>query len=152
MSDPVTFPSETRNFSLPLLFPGQAQKEFFLNQAASIIDAALASVVEASLNDPPTSPAEAASYLVLAPATGVWEGQEDKIAMFVGESWHFITPVEGISVFDRAASQVLRYLSGWQNATEPSPLQGGAVIDVEARQMLSDIVEALRKVGVFGQS
>ncbi len=33
MSDPVQFEGATPRFALPLLFAGQAQKEFFVNEA-----------------------------------------------------------------------------------------------------------------------
>ncbi|MEO0690435.1 MAG: DUF2793 domain-containing protein [Pseudomonadota bacterium] len=95
MSEPLTFPSTTPITGLPLLFSGQSQKEFFVNQAFTTIDAILFHSIEASLIEPPAESAEGESFRVLPAATSDWEGHDDAIAVKIAGTWHFITPVEG---------------------------------------------------------
>jgi hypothetical protein len=47
---------------------------------------------------PPVAPVEGDRYLITAPATGVWVGEEDKIATFNGTIYVFTTPTNGMSV------------------------------------------------------
>ncbi|MFU7527311.1 DUF2793 domain-containing protein [Qipengyuania sp. ASV99] len=143
------FPSTTACFALPLLFPGQAQKEFFINQSLTLIDFVLQSGVEGSLSAPPQDPAEGVSYRIKAEATAEWEGHEDEVAVRIGGTWHYISAQSGMTLFDRQAGRFLHYNSGWQIASEPLRPTGGAVIDAEARQALDDLVEALRNMGIF---
>ena len=48
---------------------------------------------------PAGSPAEGDRYLVIATATGAWEGKEGYIAEWDGEAWQFTAPVDGMAVF-----------------------------------------------------
>ena len=58
MSEPFAFPSITPTIGLPLLTAGQAQKEFFVNQAFSLIDALHGRTVVASQSVPPATAPE----------------------------------------------------------------------------------------------
>lgn len=58
MSEPIVFPSATPALGLPLLVAGQAQKEFFVNQALGLLDALHARAVIASRPAPPAAAAE----------------------------------------------------------------------------------------------
>ncbi|MBA7507345.1 hypothetical protein ES706_06064 [subsurface metagenome] len=51
------------------------------------------------LADPPGTPATGDRYLVIATATGDWEGYEDDIAEWNGTSWDFTTPNKGFAVW-----------------------------------------------------
>jgi hypothetical protein len=149
MAVPITFPTTSAHFGLPLLFAGQAQKEFFLNQSIALIDALLQQGVIASTGNPPQNPAEGACYRIIQGASGIWADHEGAVAIHIGGAWQYISPFNGMSVFDQAAGIILRYNSGWQFAEEPGQPQGGTLIDTEARQTLSELVEALRKIGIF---
>ena len=149
MAVPVSFPSSTPNFSLPLLFSGQAQKEFFLNQSFSIIDSLLQVAVIDSISSPPVEPKEGDSFRVTAPATDAWTGQEGQLAIFIGGSWVFVPPHQGMTIYDRQAGAITHFESNWLTATEPSLPTTGSTVDAEARLMLSELVEALRNVGIF---
>lgn len=149
MTVPVSFNSVTSNFSLPLLFSGQAQKEFFINEALALIDALLQFAVNSSIGDPPANPADGECYRVAGVGTGDWAGQEDKIAAYFAGGWHFVSPHDGMVIFDRTAGEMLRFKTAWVSVSPPATPQGGAVIDAEARQALADLTEALRNIGIF---
>lgn len=149
MTDPLTFASTTPNVGLPLLIAGQAQKEFFVNQALAILDAVQPGAVQASLPEPPALPDERDCYRVTAPAVLGWAGCEDHIAIRIGGGWHFIPPNEGMTLFDRAANTRLFFQSGWQNAQAPAIPSGGTVIDVEARVAIEQLIDALREGGLI---
>lgn len=150
MSDPITFPSSTPALGLPLLIAGQAQKEFFVNQALGLLDALNARAVTGSQAAPPATPPEGACYRVTSPATGAWIGHQDQIAVRIGGGWHFVPPAEGLLLFDRAAARMMVYRSQWRPATAPALPAGGTVVDTEARAALTALVDTLRALGIIG--
>lgn len=150
MTEPVTFPSTTPNTGLPLLFAGQAQKEFFVNQSLAILDALAPRAIAGSLNGPPANPDEGACYRVTGPGAGEWVGRTDQLALRIGGSWHWIIPAEGMAMFDRAAGQWLCYRSGWQAAPASAPPSGGNVVDSEARAALGQLIGSLQAIGLLG--
>ena len=150
MPDPIIFPSSTPALNLPLLMAGQAQKEFFLNQALSLLDALHARAVTGSQAAPPAAAQEGACFRVTAPATGAWAGHEDDIAVLIGGEWQYIVPGEGLQVFDRAANQMVVFRSQWRPASAPANPTGGTVIDIEARAAVTALIQALSSVGILG--
>jgi Protein of unknown function (DUF2793) len=148
MSEPITFPSGTANVGLPLLFAGQTQKEFFVNQALAILDALAPGAVEASLSAPPAGASDGDCYRIAAPATGDWSSHADKVALRIAGSWHFIAPTEGLTMFDRAAGQWIWFRSDWEAAPALSLPTGGSTIDIEARNLLAQLVSILRSYGL----
>ncbi len=149
MANPIAFPTSTETFEFPILFAGQAQKEFFVNQSLYLLDALLRQCITASLDTPPEESVEGASFIVSAPATGDWEGREDHVAIRIGGAWHFVQPFDGMRLFDQNAGSVLIFLSGWIKAEAPPEPQGGTVIDVEARTAISELSQALRSLGIL---
>jgi hypothetical protein len=152
MSDPIAFASATPALGLPLLIAGQAQKEFFVNEALCVLDALNARAVIASQPAPPATPVAGASFRITAPATGAWAGQEDRIAVMIGGDWRFIAPAEGWLLFDRAAGQLVVYRTQWQPAAVVAAPAGGSVVDSEARAALTSLIVALQSLGVLGAS
>jgi len=149
MTAAIEFPSTTPHFALPLLFSGQAQKEFYINQAISVIDSMLQGGVSDSLSTPPANPSEGEAFRVLPSSTGVWAQREDQLAIWIGGSWHYVQPALGMMIFDRAASTMLYFKAGWQNASEPAVPVGGTTVDNEARAAVSDLISALKTMGIF---
>jgi hypothetical protein len=149
LETPVTFPSVTPNFEIPLLFAGQAQREFTINQAFSIIDSGMRRIVSDSATSPPADAEEGAGFRVASPASGDWVNHEDHIAIRIGGAWHFIAPFKGMVIFDQKAAVNLHYDQAWQQAPEPASAEGGSTVDIEARQMLLELIGALRIVGIF---
>lgn len=128
---------------------GQAQKEFFLNQALCLLDALHARTVTSSVPAPPSEPAEGACFRVASPATGSWTGREESIAVLIGGDWHFVPPREGMQIFDLAAGQQLVFRSGWIHMSAPAAPVGGAVIDSEARAAIATLTQALAALGIM---
>lgn len=149
MANPISFPSTTPNIDLPLLFSGQAQKEFSINQAMTLIDAFMQGRVEDVLATPPSIAAEGKCYLIASPATDEWAGHEDDLAARIAGEWHFVSPRVGLTIYNVSAGNILHYNAGWQSPVEPAQASGGTTVDAEARQMLEGLVEALKKAGIF---
>ncbi len=150
MPEALNFPATTPITGLPLLVAGQAQKEFFVNQALAILDAFAPRAIVASLPEPPSEPAEGDCFRVVAPASQAWIGCEDHIAIRIGGAWHLVPPRDGMRLFDRVADRDLFFQSTWQSATAPAAPAGGTVIDTEARAALVNLIEALGQIGILG--
>lgn len=150
MSDPITFPSSTPALGLPLLIAGQAQKEFYVNQALEVLDALYPHAVTASQSTPPATAPDGACYRVTSPASGEWSGRQDHIAVRIGGAWHFVAPLAGMLLFDRAVGLMLVFRSQWQVSSSPAVPTGGAVIDVQARTAIGAVIDALRTLGILG--
>lgn len=155
-------------FGLPLLAPGQAQKELFHNEALALLDAAIHPAVEgAERDDPPDAPAEGAAWLVGEAPAGEWANHAGRIACYTDGGWRFVTPVDGMMVWRRDAGRWLfRVGKAWQDAMpvggisvwgqqvvgprQPaiaSPYEG-TTIDAEARAALDAIIAALKSHGL----
>ena len=149
MADPITFPSTTTNLALPLLFSGQAQKEFFLNQSISLIDAMLVATAVQTTGAPPTNPGEGECFIIDVAASGDWAGHEDEIAVRIGSDWHFVFPHNGMSVFDQEAGVKKQYNGGWVAASQVTQPSGGSTVDAEARAAISVLLGELQKLGIL---
>ena len=149
MPDLIDFGSATARWNLPLLFASQAQKEFLVNEALARIDALSHPVVLGEASSPPGSPAEGDGWLVTSPATGAWAGAEGTIAVRQIGQWVFLTPADGMRVFDTSSQQFALFSGTWQKAEEPEEPSGGLVVDSEARAAIGALILALRAAGIF---
>ena len=152
MTEPIAFPTSTPAIGLPLLFAGQTQKEFFVNQAFSLLDAAILRGVIATLDLPPPAASDGDCYIVANPASGEWGGRADSLAIFIAGAWHFIAPVEGMQVFDRSVGHWLTFRSNWQVPASPQAPEGGSVVDVEVRAAFAELIGTLRSAGLIADS
>ncbi|MCI4589836.1 DUF2793 domain-containing protein [Sphingobium sp. BYY-5] len=160
----------TPRWALPLLLAGQAQKELFHNEALVRIDALLHGRAEsADLVSPPAAPVIGRCWIVAAGATGAWSGEEGKIACWSEGGWRFIAPQAGAWLVIMDRGHELRHDGvEWRDAPVRAdglylneekvigPRQGaiadpagGAVIDVEARNTLLAVLDALRGHGLI---
>lgn len=55
--------------------------------------------VDDRIATPPGSPASGDAYIITSPATGVWAGREDDIALYTHAGWVYITPEVGFHIF-----------------------------------------------------
>ena len=160
----------TERLALPLLAPGQAQKELFHNEALQLLDIAVGASVEGlPENDPPSAPQIGSSYLIGNAPTGAWAGFAAHIAGFGIAGWRFLRPGTGMAVFVKSTQTVAVYSgTGWDVGTirgsslivdglqvvgpRTAPIDdpaGGTVVDSEARFALAEILVALRQHGLI---
>ena len=161
----------TARFSLPLLIPGQAQKEFNHNEALAWIDAVLHPAVEqAPAAVPPDAPLPRQCWIVAEGASGAWGGQEGKIAAWTEGGWRFVAPLPGMLAWSKAGGYWIHFdgtswidgalpvqsiriagqqVLGVRQPAVPSP-SGGTTIDQEARVAIDQITAALMSHGLIG--
>ena len=162
--------SDTARFALPLLESGQAQKELTHNEALARIDIGLhAGVEEAGLDVPPAQPSVGQCWIVGPAPTGAWIGYAGALAGWTGGGWRFLSPRDGMRVWNRAASRaVVRVGTAWEDGVVrargilvddvqvvgaaqpavPAPM-GGATIDAEARVAIGRILARLTAHGLL---
>lgn len=151
MPQPIITAARTARLDLPYLFPGQSQKEAFVNEALARLDALVQPSVIDERNDPPTDAVRGDSYLVGRSPTGEWVDNAGAIAVWAENQWLLAAPLEGMAIFDRAAGSIARYFQavGWSRAEAPPMVTGGAVPDAELRAAFNALVESLRTLGFF---
>ena len=100
---------------LPLLAPGQAQKEMTHNEALAMLDLVVQPAVETlGVTVPPLAPGEGQCWIVGAGATGSWEGHDDALAGWTAGGWRFVVPREGMLAWVIDASAYARFDgAGW---------------------------------------
>jgi hypothetical protein len=156
-------------WALPLLQPGQAQKEMVHNEAIAGFDLIVQAVALAILDAPPSAPESGQSWIVGADPEGDWLGKTDLLAGWTEGGWRFAVPLEGMAIWLISEGLTARFVSGaWTLGEETAanlsiggvqvvgerqpaiadPL-GGSAIDAESRATLIDILAALRAHGLI---
>ena len=149
MPEPIEFPSSSVRHALPLLFSGQSQKEFFVNEALVRIDSLLHPSIIDERADPPESPNDGDSYLIGNSATGEWAENDGKVAVWQGDQWIYVAPIEGMALKDVSTGQLLFSQGAWQRPPDVAPASGGATIDTEARAAIESLISALQDYGIL---
>lgn len=160
----------TARLRLPMIRPGQAQKELSHNEALAIIDLLIdAQVAGFALNTPPASPGLGAAWVVGSAPSGAWAGQAGRLAGWTEGGWRFVMPVEGMAVWVSEAAVIARFSGGaWilgditgsrvviDGVRVVGPRQpavanptGGTTIDTQARATLATLLAALRNHGLI---
>ena len=156
--------------ALPFLYPAQAQKEMFHNEALALLDIAVQAVVEAVQdNDPPIAPAAGQCWIVGPAPTGEWAANPLALAGYTIGGWRFVAPFEGLNVWSRADGCRATYDGGnWrigsiagrslvidgvrvvgeQGAAIADP-SGGSTSDDVARATIVTILATLRSHGLI---
>lgn len=148
MNDPLLFETQTSRYELPLLFAGQSQKEFFVNEALLRADLLLHCLVEGEVQEPPLAPLAGQAWLVGSSAEGAFEGRTDQIAGWCSGGWRFIEPRDGLRVFDRSSNSFRLFSGAWRQPQAPAAPSGGEVVDSEARATLTSLLDILVQGGV----
>ena len=150
MTQAASFPHATARFALPVLFAGQAQKEFTVNEALSRIDMLLHPTVIGAANSPPATPAVGDCYLVSVSASGAFAEHEGCLAGWDGQQWAFAEPFDGMRLYDHTAGMTLLFDGEWKSASAPATPTGGSIVDAEARAAIDQLAEALRTLRLLG--
>jgi Protein of unknown function (DUF2793) len=161
----------TPRLALPMLQPGQAQKEMYHNEALARLDLAVQATVLASGNNiPPDDPEPGDSWIVGDAPTGAWAGQAKAIAGW-NAGWRFVAAAEGMQAWVRESDGFALFSEGaWHVGQAYGRLivdgeqvvgargeaiddpDGGSVIDIEARGVISAVLAALREHGLIDPS
>ena len=125
----------TARLLLPFIAPNQAQKHVTHNEGLQILDAVTQlSLQSLSLTTPPEDSVEGQCWYVAEPATGAWEAQNGKIAIWQAGTWAFIDVEIGWRAWvqDDAVFKVWNG-SAWQEiAGQSSTLQNLPELGVNA--------------------
>ena len=161
---------QTARFAIPLLHPGQQQKEAYRNEAIQRIEALLCATVEGPLLPAPlASPTAGSCFLVAAGASGSWAGQEGLLACMTDGGWRFIVPRDGMRVLDGVSGQaIVRRNGAWETGiarvqevrvgglkvvggrqSSIALPSGGTVSDGECRGAVAAIITALQTHGLI---
>jgi len=164
---------QSARFALPYLSPGQAQKEWFHNEALQRIDMLICAAVDGvSVNDPPPAPQPGDCFLLGDQPTGGWAGQAGRLAGYSDGGWRFLAPAEGMRLLVRSTGETMvRLNGGWETGiVRASEVQvggtrvvgprqsaiaapsGGTVVDGEARTAIVQILAALQAHGLVEAS
>ena len=160
----------THRLSLPMILPGQAQKEIAHNEGLQLLDVLVGGAVEeAPVGAQPQSPAVGSCYIIAVGATGEWAGRDGQIAAFTPGGWRFIAPAEGMVLHVRSSGEQATYRNGgWElgvlrasklvvggkqviGAQSPAIAgpAGGTQVDAEARAAVNAVLAALRQHGLI---
>ncbi len=159
---------DSPRLALPMLAPGQAQKEMWHNEALALLDIAVQATVDGMDSDgPPPAPQAGRCWIVGNAPTGDWAGHAGAIAGWTAGGWRFVAPRAGLrawhapsgqeAVYDGTvwrrgevkAARVLidgRQVIGAQAAAIMAPI-GGGTIDAELRTCVETILKAMRSHG-----
>ena len=162
----------TARLALPLLQPGQAQKELFHNESLARLDIAVqGAALAAGANVPPGKPADGDCWILGDSPEGAWAGHANQIAGWTPAGWRFVKPCEGTWLWiaaDRAFALFSQgrwalgrsygrlFVEGLQvvgpRAAAIAEPAGGMTVDAEARSSITSILEALRTHGLIGRA
>lgn len=149
MTSATNLAGATVRHALPMLYPGQAQKEFTLNEALARIDLLLHPAITGERASPPADPATGEIYLVAADAVGEFSGMDGQLAGWDGQQWTFAAPSPGMMIRDLSDGVLVRYADGWKRQIAPQEPAGGATVDAEARAAIAELLAALKEFGIF---
>ena len=160
----------TKRLSLPLIMPGQAQKEISHNEALQVLDTLVAAAVEdVATDEPPAAPSTGQCYILGNSPSGEWSAYPGHLAAYTSVGWRFIAPTDGLQVLVKTTGTFAVYGSaGWETGVvrgsrllvnneqvvgeraaaiaEPA---GGTTIDAEVRSALGLVLGALRHHGLI---
>ena len=142
----------TPHFPLPYLFAAQAGKDITHNEALLLIDFLLHRHVQGVGADPAnlTNPQEGQAWIVATNATGGWAARDGQIALFGAGGWRFITPPDGMMLWDEGSNLWMRRNgTAWQLPPQAPNMPANANQDDGARSAINALIAALSSWGVL---
>lgn len=131
--------TDTPKLGLTYLAASQAQKHVTVNDALRQLDGLVqASAADKDLTAPPGSPSPGDAYIVAAGATGVWAGQDGKLAVYHDTAWYFYTPAAGWLVY--VADEAKFYLfdgTAWGLFGSTATTGGGNTVNKTVEETLT---------------
>lgn len=137
-------------WQLPFLEAGQAQKEWWHNEALAMLDIGCQACVAGTLDTPPASPATGECWIVGGAPAAAWTGHAGAIAGWTEGGWRFVAPREGMTAWHAGEGTTVRHLAGAWRLDRSAPIGapvGGTVVDAECRSAVAAILAALRARG-----
>ena len=158
----------TPRLALPLLQPGQAQKEMYHNEALARLDLAVQpSVIGANANIPPEAPEPGDAWILGTSPSGAWAEHPKAMAGWTEAGWRFLAPAEGMTAWVVESAGFALFSDGSWRVGEAhgrlivegeqlvgpraDPIEdpdGGMTVDIEARAAILAILVALREHGL----
>lgn len=160
----------TPRLKLPMIRPGQAQKELSHNEALVAVDMLThAGAIAIGLNSPPTTPQIGQSWIVGTAPTDDWAEKAGYLAGWSDAGWRFVQPVEGMTVWVVQETLYARFsgenwrlgevcatrllingqpVVGARGAPIAEPA-GGSLVDAQARASIIMVLAALRSHGLI---
>ncbi|MEZ5709008.1 MAG: DUF2793 domain-containing protein [Blastomonas sp.] len=141
----------TARLGLPLIHPGQAQKEVAHNEALALFEIAIATHVEGVANDPSALTPDAGQCWIVGPSPlGEWAGFAGHVMGWTAGGWRAAAPMTGMRVYSSEIGASLFFDgTGWTGTSLPDAPAGGAVVDTEARACLADLISSLQSMGLL---
>jgi hypothetical protein len=160
---------QTPRLALPLLQPGQAQKEMTVNEAVARLDIAVqGAVIAAAVDAPPANPDPGDCWIIGGAPGGDWVGHAHEIAGWTHSGWLFVQPREGTQLWIGATGSFALFTGGvWRLGEVHGKLfiegdqvvgprgsaiaepAGGSTVDAEARAAIASVLDALRAHGLI---
>lgn len=150
--------TNTHRLDLPLLVPGQGQKDMTHNEALLALDMLVQPVVESSqISAPPETRSEGQSWIVPVGGSGAWQGHDNAIAYWSAGGWRFASPAQGWMVWAVDVQAPLcwngtswrRMIAVFEPAPAVSAPASGSVVDTEARSALTALISSLTGLGLL---
>lgn len=117
-------------FGMRLMATNDLQKEVIFNEAAVLLEALTARTVVNRQNGTPSTPANGQIWIVGAAGTGVFSGQNNKIAFYFN-GWRFIVPTEKMKMYNQTTSTFWTYSAGgWTQDAAGTPSTLNDLTDV----------------------
>ena len=160
----------TPRLGLGYLSAGQAAKEILVNESLQALDAVVSCAVEEGPRlSPPANPLIGQCFLVDVAPSGDWSGKENCIAVATAGGWRFVTAFPGLTAYVKSLASWATFHDGmWEigqvrgsavlvdglqvvgsRAPAIASAAGGSTVDMEARQILDRILDALRQHGLI---
>ncbi len=104
---------ESYQFKLPFLQASQAQKHVTVNEALARLDALSQLTFVSRFEDVPNAPLDGQTYVVPVGASGIWSGQDHRVALFLNGGWVFVDARNGWMAWVVDEAVQLRFLDGF---------------------------------------
>lgn len=125
--------TSTERLSLPYIVQSQSQKEVTHNDGLNLLDMMVQAVVlEVELDTPPASPTLGDCYVIGNSPTGDWTTHADELCQAITGGWRFISPFEGLLVYNLSDDLGYRYDGSSWNSEAISELQNLSLLGVNA--------------------